>query len=475
MDARSHTLIGSLYRCGTLMLVSILILTGLFLASTASSHSLIAVHAEKRYLAARMVGEVLGMRADQRGLELNSRNHLPAKVLQVRDSFREHYQNAVAAQASYEALGGAEDELGVLAEAKTSLAAADAYVERLIPLCEAGDAEGASAISAANKVSPFDQAIAPANRLAAMANANLETAAATSDRNAHWMMAAASVTILVGFVAMIWVWLTLRRGTRRLLNISSNMESGASQVASASMQIAQTSQTLSGEAMQQAERVQTTSGSSSQADSVARSTSEDTSTAMRLLDETLNEVTRSVDRVQDLTTSMARIESSTGTITSILAAIETIAFQTNLLALNAAVEASRAGSAGAGFAVVADEVGRLAQLCTRASSDMAIQIEGAAKTTVEGRERVNAVSKSITAVQRCSEQLRALMARVSSGATVQTSNLHSIHKELSEMEQITLRTAAAAEQGAAASQQLSSQATEMYDLARTLRGFVGAR
>jgi len=475
MEARSNTLIGSLYRCGSLMLVSILIMTGLFLASTATSHSLIAVHAEKRYLAARMVGEVLGMRADQRGLELNSRNHQAAKVIQVRDSFRAHHANVVAAQDAYAALGGSSEELAALAEAKSALAAADAYVERLIPLCEADDAVGASAISAANKVSPFDLAMAPANQLSTMANANLETAAANSERNAKWMTMAATVTIVVGLVAMIWVWFTLRRGASRLLSISGNMETGASQVASASIQIAQTSQTLSSEALQQAEKVQSTSGSSSQADAVARRTSDDSSNAMKLLDETLSEVTTSVARVGDLSASMARIETSTATITSILAAIEKIAFQTNLLALNAAVEASRAGVAGAGFAVVADEVGRLAQLCTKASSEMAVQIEGAAKTTGEGRERVDAVTRSITSVQRCSEQLRALMARVSSGATVQTSNLHSIHSELTQMEQITQRTAAAAEQSAAASEQLSSQAAEMHDLARTLRGFVGAR
>ncbi|SEG66213.1 methyl-accepting chemotaxis protein [Bryocella elongata] len=475
MVARSNTLIGSLYRCGSLMLVSILIMTGLFLASTVTSHSLIAVHAEKRYLAARMVGEILGMRADQRGLELNSRNHLPAKVIQVRDSFRAHHANVVAAQEAYAALGGTAEEVDALATAKAALAAANDYVERLIPLCEADDATGAAAISAANKVSPFDQAMAPANQLSSIANANLEAAAASADRNTRLMTEAATVTIVVGLVAMIWVWLTLRRGARRLLSISGDMETGASQVASASIQIAQTSQTLSGEASQQAEKVQSTSGSSSEADTVARRTSEDTSTAMQLLDETLTEVKRSVDRVGDLTASMARIETSTGTITSILAAIEKIAFQTNLLALNAAVEASRAGDAGAGFAVVADEVGRLAQLCTKASSEMAVQIDGASRTTREGRERVDAVTKSIGSVQRCSEQLRGLMARVSTGATLQSSNLHSIHSELSVMEQITLRTAAAAEQSAAASQELSSQASEMHDLARSLRGFVGAR
>lgn len=457
-----------------MMLLTILVMSGLFLTTTFSSRSLVSVHAEKRYLAARMVGEILGMRADQRGLELNTRNHQIAKVAQVKQSYRQHYANAVDALSAYQALGGSPEETSAVSEAHDALQAANNYVERLIPLCEAGDADGAAAVSAGNLVSPFDKAIKPANQLASFSDANLKTAIAAADSNSHWMMLGAAFTILIGLVTVGFTWYTLRTGAKKLLIISTTMATGAAQVASTSTQIAHTAQSLANEASQQAERVQSTAANSAQADAVATRTSSDSTTAVELVDRTMREVTQSVERVRTLSESMLRIEGTTKTITGILQTIEQIALQTNLLALNAAVEASRAGVAGAGFAVVADEVGRLAQLCTQSSTEMARQIADAAKSSSDGRRRVDDVTASIKAVHGCSTELKTLLTRVSSGAAAQSSNLHSINSEIGAMEQITQRTAAAAEESAAASGELSSQAGEMHLLADSLRGFVGA-
>lgn len=456
------------------MLLTIIVMTALFLVQSFTSRSLLTVHAEKRYLAARMVAEILGMRADQRGLELNTRNHATAKVQQVKDSYRDHYRNANSVFSAYQALGLTPEEAAAVSDEETALRVANEYVERLIPLCEAGDADSAAAISAANKVSPFDMAIKPAKVLATISNDRLQKAIADAETNSHWMMAGAALTVLIGLVTVGFTWYTLRTGSSRLLHISGSMVSSAAQVSSTSTQIAHTAQSLAAEASKQAELVQTTSGNSSQADAIATRTSSDSSTAMQLLDKTLAEVQHSVTRAEALSGSMAQIESTTHTSKGILKTIEQIALQTQLLALNAAVEASRAGVAGAGFAVVADEVGRLAQLCTTSSSEMSQRIGEAAASSEAGRKGVNEVSASIALVKSRAEELKTLMGRVSTGAATQTGNLHSIHQELSVMGRITQHTAAAAEQSAAASSELSNQASEMHQLADTLRDFVGA-
>lgn len=104
------------------------------------------------------------------------------------------------------------------------------------------------------------------------------------------------------------------------------------------------------------------------------------------------------DHVSDLRQAAGKV----GTVVDM---IQAIARQTNLLALNATIEASRAGEAGKGFAVVASEVKSLASQTSRATEEIASQIEGIQIETVKAAtaiqtiadiiEEVNAIAASV--------------------------------------------------------------------------------
>jgi methyl-accepting chemotaxis protein len=167
--------------------------------------------------------------------------------------------------------------------------------------------------------------------------------------------------------------------------------------------------------------------------------------------------------------SMQEINSSSKKISKIIRVIDEIAFQTNILALNAAVEAARAGEAGMGFAVVADEVRNLAQRCAQAARDTAGLIEESIQTVDGGSAKLSQVVTAIEGIAQQANGVKELMTSVNASSQEQSRNIEQISAAVGQMQKVTQNTAASAEEGAAASEQMSGHAESMRASVRQLQ------
>lgn len=170
---------------------------------------------------------------------------------------------------------------------------------------------------------------------------------------------------------------------------------------------------------------------------------------------------------RNATEAMGQIVQSSQRISEIISLIDDIAFQTNLLALNASVEAARAGDAGKGFAVVASEVRRLAQSAAQASAEVKTLIQTSSQSVRAGVDLVDRSGLSLRKIEADVRDLSGLMQAIALASREQAHGLEQVHVAVKQMDQITQKNAALAQETSAAIEQSESQAR---DLDATLGG-----
>jgi methyl-accepting chemotaxis protein len=236
----------------------------------------------------------------------------------------------------------------------------------------------------------------------------------------------------------------------RLRETITQVRVAAEQLANAATQVSSTAQSVSEGTSEQAASVEETTASLEQMSASITQNADNSRTTQQTAVQGAKDAEESGRVASETTIAMK-------TIAQKISIIEDIAYQTNLLALNAAIEAARAGEHGKGFAVVASEVRRLAERSQAAANE----ISGLAVSSVTVAERSGALLQELVpAIRRTAE----LVQEVAAASREQAAGVTQINQAMGQMDQVTQRTASAAEELASTAEEMAAQSEALQQL-----------
>jgi methyl-accepting chemotaxis protein len=237
----------------------------------------------------------------------------------------------------------------------------------------------------------------------------------------------------------------------------------AGQVSDGASQVASGAQTLASGASESASTIEQLTATVASVSSDVRKNADNVNLASDYISQAGDSVRESNTFMTSLLASMKAINDSSSRISAIIKIIDDISFQTNILALNAAVEAARAGQAGKGFSVVAEEVRRLASKSADAAKQTSELITQSIASIREGMRLAEATSSALGTVSEKTLLVETANDQIREASGSQARSIHEIEQGLLQFSAVVQTISAAAQENAAASEELSSQAQLLFE------------
>ena len=248
------------------------------------------------------------------------------------------------------------------------------------------------------------------------------------------------------------------------LNALSNISDAGSQVTVSSSQVASASQALAQGSTEQASAIQEITASIDEIAEKTKQNAEQANEASGLVSAAIDDVREGNEQMKSMMVAMQDINRASESISKIIKVIDDIAFQTNILALNAAVEAARAGEAGKGFAVVAEEVRSLAAKSASAAAETAELIEASIEKVNSGSRIADDTAKAMDAIANIVHKSEVIINGIAESSNYQATAVAQIEQAITQVSQVVQTNSATSQECAAASEELSNQASRMREM-----------
>lgn len=355
-----------------------------------------------------------------------------------------------------------KEDMAIVRKANSAISEYDAIQTKILELTQKNSNQKAFELSSTKSRALIDAAREGVNKIALENEKNMEEAKTQSDED-YASIRNNNIAVAVGgiLLATIIAFFMVRQIMSLITSGVNSVNEGAEQVASAANQVSSSSQQLAEGAQEQAASVEEITSSLTEIKATIEQNSENAREA-DMLGRDANEAAKmGYDQVKQLSTSMEEINDSSRKISNIIKTIDEIAFQTNLLALNAAVEAARAGEHGLGFAVVAEEVRNLAQRSAEAAKNTAAIIEKSIEDVRKGNLIAEETNKAFVEILDKVKKTGDIVGEIAIASKEQTTGINQLAVAMSQVDSVTQVIASNSEESAAASEEMSAQATTM--------------
>ncbi len=250
---------------------------------------------------------------------------------------------------------------------------------------------------------------------------------------------------------------------------ATELQSSAETLKATADQTSQQSTVVASASGQASANVQTVASAAEELSSSVAEISRQVAESAQIAGRAMDEAKRTDAKVQGLADAAQKIG-------DVVKLINDIAGQTNLLALNATIEAARAGEAGKGFAVVASEVKSLATQTSKATDEIATQIEQIQAATQDAVAAIKSIGGTIVQVNEIATSIASAVEEQGAATREIARNVQEASKGTSEVaSSITHVSSGAKETGRASGELLTTAgdvAKQSEVLKREVDGFL---